>query len=135
MHQSPTSTPRKKDLYNLAAWTGAWLLTMALVVFGSKFLWDYTPHPSALTILLNAAVGVGMILSNKRFLNGLDEMQRKMSLDAMAIALGVGVVGGLSFSLLDITDLIGFDAEISIMVALIGITYLIGILIINERYQ
>jgi len=45
------------------------------------------------------------------------------------------VVGGLSFSLLDITNLIAFDAEISFMVFLIGITYLIGIVITNFQYK
>lgn len=129
-----TQQTQKKVRY-LAYWTAAWLLTMALVAFGAKFLWSFNPVISALLILLNTAVGIGMILANKRYLDGLDEMQRKMSLDAMAIALGVGVVGGLSFSLLDITNLIAFDAEISFMVILIGITYLAGIVITNFQYK
>lgn len=125
----------KKNVQHLAFWTAAWVLTMALVVFGGKFLWDFHPIISGLLILINTAIGAGMILANKRYLNGLDEMQRKMNLDAMAIALGVGVVGGLSFSLLDITNLIPFDAEISFVVFLISITYLIGIVISNFQYK
>ena len=125
----------RKNVQQLAFWTLAWLLTMALVVFGGKFLWSFDPLISAFLILINTAIGAGMILANKRYLDGLDELQRKMSLDAMAIALGVGVVGGLSFSLLDITNLIAFDAEISVVVFLIGITYLIGLVITNVQYR
>ena len=125
----------RKNIQQLAFWTMAWLLTMALVVFGAKFLWNFQPLISAFMILINTAIGAGMILANKRYLDGLDELQRKMSLDAMAIALGVGVVGGLSFSLLDITNLIAFDAEISVVVFLIGITYLIGLVITNVQYR
>ncbi len=125
----------QKNVLNLAFWTILWLLTMALVVFGAKFLWNFNSVISALFIVTNAAIGVGMIRANKKYLDGLDELQRKMNFDAMAIALGVGVVGGLSFSLLDITNLIAFDAEISFMVLLIGITYLIGIVITHSRYQ
>ena len=125
----------QKNVRHLAYWTLAWVLTMALVVFGAKFLWSFNPLISAFFILINTVIGVGMILANKRYLNGLDEMQRKMNLDALAIALGVGVVGGLSFSMLDITNLIAFDAEISFVVMLIGITYLIGIVITNLRYK
>lgn len=133
-HENWTRQTQKNVQY-LAFWTLAWLLTMALVVFGGKFLWNFNPVISALLILINTAIGAGMILANKRYLDGLDELQRKMSMDAMAIALGVGVVGGLSFSLLDITNLITFDAEISFMVFLIGITYLIGIVITNFQYK
>ena len=76
-----------------------------------------------------------MILMNRKYINDLDEMQRKVSLDAMAIALGVGVVGGLSYSMLDQANVIAFDAEIAHLVMLIGITYMIAIFIGNNRYK
>lgn len=76
-----------------------------------------------------------MILANKRYLNGLDEMQRKISLEAMAIALGVGVVGGLSYSMLDTANVVSYHAEISHLVILIGISYFIGIVVGNIRYK
>lgn len=125
----------KRNSKVLAYWTAAWLLTLAVVAFGPKFIWDFNPTISVLVIVVNALVGAGMILANKRHINGLDEMQRKLSLEAMAIALGVAVVGGLSYSMLDITNVIPFDAEISHLVMLIGITYLAGIVIGNLRYK
>lgn len=125
----------RKETLNLAYWTGAWTLSMALVSFGAKFLWDYNQSISILFISINTVIGIGMIIANKRHFNKQDEMQRKVTLEAMAVALGVGVVGGLSYSMLDITNVVSGDAEISHLVVLIGLTYLGGIIIGNLRYR
>ena len=53
----------------------------------------------------------------------------------MGLALGVGVVGGLSYSLLDTTNVISHNAEISFLVILISLTYLISVLIGLKRYK
>lgn len=116
-------------------WTSAWLLSLAVATFGPRFLWEDQPALSLAGILLNLTIGVGMILANKRYLNGLDELQRKVQLEAMALALGVAVVAGVSYSVLANINLISFDAEISHLVMLIGITYLIAIITGNKRYQ
>ncbi len=124
-----------RNTKNLALWTALWLVSLALVTFGSKFLWDFNPAISILTILLNLGMGIGMILANIRYIRGLDELEQKININAMGIALGVGVVGGLSYSLLDITNVISSDAEISMIVALMGITYMAAIIIGKMRYQ
>lgn len=105
---------------------------MAVATFGPKFIWD---ENVALTVLINAFLGLGMILINVKHINSLDELQKKIQLEAMGIALGVGVVGGISYSVLDITNLITQDAEISFLVILISLTYMIGILIGQKRYK
>lgn len=116
-------------------WTLGWVLSLALVAFGPKFLWDEQALVSIIGVLFNLAIGVGMILANIRYINGLDELQRKIHLEAMALALGIAVVAGISYSMLDILDLIGFDAEISHLVIVIGLTYLVATLVGNARYQ
>jgi hypothetical protein len=60
---------------------------------------------------------------------------QKIQLQSMGIALGVGVVGGLTYSTLDITNLIAMDAEIGFLVMLISITYLAAIFINHKRFQ
>lgn len=125
----------KKTTINLAYWTGAWVISMALVAFGPKFLWDENPTLTILATLINLGFGIGLIFANKRHLNSLDELQRKIQLEAMAIALGVAVIFGLAYSNLDVTNLISYDAEISHLVILIGLTYLAGTIIGNLRYR
>ncbi|MEB2774055.1 hypothetical protein SYJ56_01985 [Algoriphagus sp. D3-2-R+10] len=128
-------TTERQNLRHLAYWTGGWALTMALPAFGPKFLWDYNSNISLLFILINTFVGVGMIMMNRKYINGLDEMHRKIMMDAMAIALGVGVVGGMSYSMLDIANVISFNAEIALLVALMGVTYSISSIVGSIRYK
>ena len=124
----------RRNTIRLAWWTGAWLITMAIAVFGPVIAWD-SKVISLGAILVNVAAGIGMIAANKQHLDGLDELQRKIQLEAMAIALGVGLVGGLAYSTLDVVDVIGGDAEISFLVILISLTYLGAVLVGRWRYQ
>ncbi|MBU2882812.1 hypothetical protein KO525_01390 [Psychrosphaera sp. B3R10] len=119
----------------LAAWTFAWLITMAIASFGPVFIWDGNTTMSSISVAINLLVGIGMIWANKKHLAGLDEMQQKVQLNAMAIALGVGLVFGLAYSNLDIANVIESDAEISHLVMLIGITYLVSTIIGLRKYQ
>ena len=129
------SLTTKKNTVNLAYWTGAWMITMAVASFGPKFIWNFNSAVSISAILINTGIGIGMIIANKRHLNGLDEMQRKIQLEAMALSLGVAVVGGLSYSMLDITNIISYDAEISHLVIIIGLTYFAATIIGQFRYR
>ena len=116
-------------------WTVAWVLTTALVKFGTEYIWQSNKLLISLTILFNVVIGFGMILAVKRYLKGLDEMQQKIQLDAMALSLGVGLVLGLGYSSMDQTNLIPFDAEISHMIMLMSITYIVGIFAGLRKYR
>lgn len=119
---------------NLALWTVLWIVSLALATFGPKFLWNENTILSILTIAINTAVGAGMIWANIKHLSVLDELQKKIQLDAMGIALGVGIVGGLSYSVMDIANVISTDAEIGFLVMLISVSYMIAMLIGKKRY-
>ncbi len=125
----------RRNTLRLGYWTSAWVLTMALANFGPKFIWQMNTTLTILAILLNLAIGFGMILANKRHLNGLDEMHRKVQLEAMALSLGVGLVVGLSYSNLDVSNIIPFNAEISHLVILMGLTYLAGVVGGLRKYR
>ncbi len=125
----------QKRLKQLALWTFSWVLTMALASFGPKFIWDGSHVWSILAILLNLGVGLGMIMANRSLFNDLDELQKKIQLEALGITLGLAVVVGLSYSLLDATNLIPYDAEIAGLVMFIGITYFTATVLNSRRYQ
>ena len=134
MKQENYHTQIKKTTKNLAIYTALWTISMAVATFGPKFIWEGNKTLTFIGVLANAIFGVFMILANIKHLKGLDELQKKIQLEGMAIALGVGIVGGLSYSLLDTTNLIAQDAEISFLVILIAITYLASVLIGQKRY-
>ncbi len=129
------ATNTVRNTVRLGYWTGAWVLTMALANFGPTFIWQANKLPTILAILLNIGIGFGMIMANKRHLHGLDEMHQKIQLEAMALSLGVGLVLGLAYSNLDVTNIIESDAEISYLVILMGLTYLAGVIAGVKRYR
>lgn len=125
----------KRQSLNLIYWSAGWALSLMVMAFGPKNIWDFNPTISTIFIFLSTLIGVGMILANKRHINGLDEMQRKVILESMAVALGVGVVGGISYSMLDQANVVSFDAKISHLVILISLTYIVGVVVGNLRYR
>lgn len=124
----------KRNLVRLAIWTGAYLVTMVIAAFGPHLLWETNAALTVIAILLTLGTGIGMIVANIHHLKTLDEMMQKIQLEAMALSLGVGVIGGLSYSLMDTANLITFDAEIGHMVLLISFTYLLAIVVGYRRY-
>jgi hypothetical protein len=125
----------RTNVRRLFGWTAAWGAATALMAFGPKFLWNKAPVFTLLAVGLDVAVGVGMILANKNYLAELDELQRKIQLNAMGITLGVGLIAGVPFSLMDTYHLIPFHADIANLVILMSLTYLVSNLYGTWRYR
>ena len=132
---TPWEQKQRRNTMHLAFWTGAWLLTMALANFGPIYIWSGDTLWNVLAIVVNTLVGAVMIVANKRQLQSLDEMQQRIQRDAMGVTLGVGLVLGLSYSNLDINNLISGDAEISVLVLIMGLTYGLTILLVGRKYR
>jgi len=134
IHSSDWEKQIHKTTVWLGIWTFSWVLTVAITSFG-PVMWGENTLINLPLILLNVGIGVGMIIANIRHIKIQDEMMQKVHLEAMGISLGVAVVGGIAYSMLDATNVIPFDAEISGLVGLIGLTYLITLLINVRRYK
>ncbi len=135
--QAPSSWEQEtaETTKRLGFWTFAWVATMAVATFGPKFLWAGNNTMTIVAILVNLAIGFGMIFAHKRHVLSLDELQQKVQVQTMAFTLGVAVVVGLAYSNLDVSNIISFDAEISHLVILIGLTYMTGLFIAMRRYR
>ncbi|MGB2274026.1 MAG: hypothetical protein ACPH2K_06580 [Flavicella sp.] len=125
---------RKKHLTNLGLWTWLWVASLAIATFGPKFIWDDYSLMTTIAIVANFGVGIFMILANRKLFNHYDELERKIYLESLALTLGLTVIVGLTYSLLDQTNLISFDAEVAILVMFIGVTHMITFLINRKRY-
>lgn len=125
----------KKNTIRLGLWTGAWVLATALVAFGPKLLWDFDTSLTILALLSNLGIGVGMILANKQHLKGLDEMHQKIQLEAMGLSLGIGLVVGIGYEQMEDIRLITFEPEISHLIMLMAISYMIGVFLGTRRYR
>ena len=119
----------------LRNWATAWVVTMAIATFAPKFIWDFNTALTIAAVLINLAVGFKMLVANRDYLRGLDEMQQKILLEAMALALGVSLVVGLNYEMLEDIKLITYQPEISHMVFLMVITYTVAIVVGHRKYQ
>ena len=125
----------RRQTVRLAYWTLAWLVSMAIATFGPQFIWAEGSALTVVAIAFNLLIGFGMIRANKEHLKSLDELQQRIQLEAMGIALGVGLVVGLAYSNLDINNVISQDAEISFLVVLVALTYLASVFIGTRKYR
>lgn len=124
-----------RNVIPIAIGTLAWVATFALASFGPDGLWDSNPVLGWAAIALNVAVGVALIVIHARYLRRVDELQRKILVDGMALALGVGLVGGFAFGAATSAGLIEFDVNITYLSTLMGVVYAIGTVIGTVRYR
>ncbi len=124
-----------KATARLALWTLAWVATLALARFGPRLLWASQPVASWAAVATNLAVGIGWIVAHARYLRGIDELQRKIMQDALAVTLGVGWVGGFAYVVADAAGLIAQDVEIGVFAALLGVVYMIASVVGTIRYR
>lgn len=123
------------SVLSLALWTLAWVATLALAQFGPQ-LWGSQPVLTWLAIAINLAVGIGWIVAHARWLRTQDDLQRKILMDALALALGVGLVGSLAYAVASSNGLIDFDFGLAaVFPVLAGVTYMIATAVGTFRYR
>ena len=125
----------KKNTKRLFIWSVVWVLATAGAAFGPKNLWNFNTWLTISAVLIHICLGLGMIRVFKQFLLGLDELQRKIHLDAMAISLGIGLVFGCSYEMLEDIKLIPFQPEIPHLMIVMYLTYAIGAVLGVRKYQ
>lgn len=125
----------RTNVIRVFRWSGAWGVATALMAFGPKVLWNKALVFTLLAVGLDVAVGVGMILANKKYLAELDELQRKVQLNSMGITLGVGLIAGVPFSVMDAYHVIPIHADIGYLLILMSLTFGISNLYGTWRYR
>lgn len=124
-----------KTTARLKIWTLTWVVTTAVAAFGPKLIWDFDTVLTILGVAINLAVGIGMIVATKQHVRGLDEMHQAIFLDAGALSLGVGLVCGLAYDLLEDVKLISFEPEISHLIILMCLTFVVGTVAGHRKYR
>lgn len=126
---------RKANLIRLFLWTFGWLLTEALTVFGHKYLWQQTAGITVTCLIINLAFGLGMIYANRKLLLDGDDLERKIQLESMGLTLGLTLIAGITYTLLDATNLIRTHANINQLIIFMAITYIISLVINRNKYR
>jgi hypothetical protein len=125
----------RTNVIRLFYWNGAWGAATALMALGPKFLWHKALGFTLLSVGLDVAVGVGMILANKKHIAELDELQRKVQLNSMGITLGVALIAGVPLSVMDAYHVIPFHTDIAYLMILMTLTFAASNLYGTRRYR
>jgi hypothetical protein len=118
----------------LVIWILAWVGTMILVDKAVLYGWLSSIYMLRAGIVINAALGLGVILSFLRYLREMDEMQRKIQTESLALGMGVALVGSFSYSLLTTAGIVT-DPEVSDITLLMCLTYMGSVIVGQYRYR
>ena len=120
----------------LAVWTLAWPASLAAARFGPEILWGSEQRLiSWLAVGAKVVVGIVWIVAFTRFLQSVDELQRKIIQDAHAVTLGVAVVGGFAYVVADMAGLVDADLNIAVFPVVLSVVYMGAIAVGNLRYR
>ena len=111
-----------------------WALSLGSTSFLAHLGYLATTWVVVSCFILHGTIGIWMLLVFKRFLRQLDEMERKIQLDALALAVGVSIIGFSLYSILDMANLLP-DLKAAYLVVLLALTYMLGIIFGRLNYR
>jgi ABC-type lipoprotein release transport system permease subunit len=118
----------------LLGWTFAWCASIGILSYGVNFLWN-SLIITTIGLIINLAIGVGMIIANKNLFKYYDELQKKIHFEAMALTLGLTVVVGLAYETSFDYELIKSEPEFEYLVFFIAFSYISSLVINSRRYR
>ena len=114
-------------------WSFVWALSFAAVTLGiKKGGWSFEVTLAA--VIGTALLGLATVLAYRRFLLETDELRRKIEVEALALAFGVGVFGGLSCWLLAVSGALSVKDFAFVFLAMI-LTHTAGVFLGCRRYS
>lgn len=128
-----TPTDRRNQ-WRIIAWALAWAVAYLAVTAGLRSGVVEGRAMSLAGVALCGALGLGTFMAYRRFLIEADELRRKIELEALAAAFGVGVFGGLTYWLLALAGLVS-EADVSAIVVLMILTHSVGTVLGLRRYS
>ena len=129
----PSSPRDRRNQWRITLWSLVWALSFVAVTLGIKKEW--LSFGAALAgVAGTALLGIATLLAYRRFLREADELQRKIEVEALALAFGVGLVGGLTYWLLAVQGGVPAMDFIYVFFVMI-ITYPVGVLVGRRKYS
>ncbi|HEX4962604.1 MAG TPA: hypothetical protein VF173_17340 [Thermoanaerobaculia bacterium] len=129
------SSPQRdrRNQWRVILWALVWALSFVAVTLGIKKEW----FPFGVTLAGMAGTtlfGIATVLAYRRFLHETDELRRKIEVEALALAFGVGVVGGLTCWLLVVSHAVSATDFVYVFFLML-VAHPVGVLIGRRRYS
>ena len=125
---------QKKETKIMLAWCFAWVASLALLSAGVNYLWD-SLLITKIGLLINLAIGIGMIIAHKNLFKTYDELQKKIQFEAMAITLGLAVVVGLIYEVSFDFGVTSKEPEFEYLMYFISFSYIVSTIINSRKYR
>ena len=124
---------QKKQTKVMLGWTLAWVASLAFLTVNHHLHLNimYTK----IGLLINLAVGIGMIVANKNLFKTYDELQKKIQFEALAITLGLAVVVGLTYEVSFDFGVIDKEPEFEYLMLFISFSYVATNIINARKYR
>ena len=125
---------QKKQNKVLLGWTLAWVVSLAFLTGAENTLWNDLIF-TKIGLLINFAIGIGMIVAHKNLFKTYDELQKKIQFEAMAITLGLACVVGLTYEVSFDFGVIDKEPEFEYLMLFICFSYVASTIISAIRYK
>ena len=125
---------QKKQTKIMLAWTLAWVVSLGVLTFAENALWENKTY-TTIGLIINFAIGIGMIIANKNLFKTYDELQKRIQFEAMAITLGLAVVVGLTYEVSFDFGIIGKEPEFEYLMMFISLSYIISNIVNYRRFR
>ena len=125
---------QKKQTKVMLGWTLAWVASLGFLTVNHHLLHLNIMY-TKIGLLINLAIGIGMIIANKNLFKTYDELQKKIQFEAMAITLGLAVVVGLTYEVSFDFGVIDKEPEFEYLMLFICFSYVASTIISAIRYK
>lgn len=123
-----TTDRDRRNQRRVIAWSLAWTLCWLAAALAIDNGWWDARAAGVAAAVLSVLLGTALLLAYWRFLREADELRRKIEVEALALAFGVGLVGGMAYWLLGESGIVA-EAEILHVLVLMIVTHSVGILV------
>lgn len=123
----------QKNQRHIILWSLAWILSFLGVNLAIENGWIRSDALALVATIGVTVLGLGVLLAYRRFLSNADELMRKIQLDALALTVGIGVVSGFSYTLLESAGIVA-EAEAMTLVMVMVVTYITGVVVGQRRF-
>ncbi|HEX3527174.1 MAG TPA: hypothetical protein VH988_08915 [Thermoanaerobaculia bacterium] len=134
LSDSCSSAPRDgRNQLRVILWSMVWAVSFVVVTLSAKRAW-WPFGPTLAAALGTSLFGIATLLAHRRFLRETDELRRKIEIEALSLAFGVGVVGGMTYWLLTVMGAVpAMDFFYVLLVMLLA--HPVGVWIGRRRYS
>lgn len=111
-----------------------WAITLLITSASIEYTWHSSMLFISTIFTVHTVIGVLMVFSFRKFLKELDDLERKIQLDALALSVGITIISFSSSSILSVAGIIE-KLDQSALIVVMAATYMVGIVVGRIKYR